>query len=174
MDLAASRRRPADWFPTGLIDNVTSNLLRELLARSAERVRAENTALWLSSGDSLDPILGSGPHADKFVGEFRQPLDRGIISYVFASGQPVCENAIASNPQHSPLLDQRLKIQTDAMIAVPLVVNGEMAGVITCVHTRPADSTDPPSEFHSNELEEFEFAAACLGRLFEASLLNAG
>lgn len=171
MDLAASR--PADWFSAGLVDDVTANLLRELLARSAERVHARNTALWLSSGNHLDPILGSGPHANHFVGEFRQPLDRGIVSYVFASGQPVCENAISSNPQHSPLLDHRLGIQTDAMIAVPLVVGGEMAGVITCVHTRPADSTDPPSKFHSQDLEEFEFAAACLGRLVEASLLNA-
>jgi transcriptional regulator with GAF, ATPase, and Fis domain len=172
MDLAATR--PADWLPNGLVDDVTANLLRELLARSAQRVDAENTALWLSSGEFLDPILGSGPHAAHFVGEFRQPLDRGIISYVFASGQPVCENAISANPQHSPLLDQRLGIQTDAMIAVPLVVDGEMAGVITCVHTRPAGSTAQPSEFHSKDLDEFEFAAACLGRLFEASLLNAG
>lgn len=172
MNLAVPR--PSDWFQSGFVDDVTSNLLRELLSRSAERVHAENTALWLSSGEFLDPLLGSGPHAGQFVRSFRQPLDRGIVSYVFASGQPVCENAISSNPQHSPLLDQKLGIRTDAMIAVPLVVNGEMAGVITCVHTRPADSTDPPSKFHSQDLEEFEFAAACLGRLFEASLLNAG
>lgn len=165
--------RPSDWFSSGLVDEVTANLLRELLSRSAERVHAANTALWLSSGDHLNPILGSGPHAGQFVGEFRQPLDRGIVSYVFASGQPVCENAISANPQHSPLLDQRLGIQTDAMIAVPLVVGGEMSGVITCVHTRPAGSTEEPSGFDSADLEEFEFAAACLGRLFEASLLNA-
>lgn len=171
MNPAASR--PADWIQSGLVDDITANLLRELLSRSAAKVHAQNTALWLSSGESLDPILGSGPHAGLFIGEFRQPLDRGIISYVFASGQPVCENAIADNPQHSPLLDQRLDIKTDAMIAVPLVVGGEMVGVITCVHTRSADSTDSASGFQSPDLEEFEFAAACLGRLFEASLLSA-
>jgi hypothetical protein len=59
------------------------------------------------------------------------------------------------------------------MIAVPLVVDGEMAGVITCVHTRPADSDEKASGFQATDLEEFEFAAACLGRLFEAALLNA-
>ena len=164
--------RPADWIAEGSVDEVTPTLAQELLARSAERVSAQNTALWLSSGDHLDPILGSGPHADEFVGDFRQPLDRGIISMVYASGQPVCENAIASNPQHSPLLDQRLGIQTDAMVAVPLVVMGELAGIITCVHTRPADSSETPREFHAADLDEFEFAAACLGRLFEASLLS--
>lgn len=172
MDLSTCR--PADWFPSGLVDDITANLLRELLARSAQRVHSDNTALWLASEDHLDPVLGSGPHADHFVGTFRQPLDRGIVSFVFASGQPVCENAISQNPQHSPLLDQRLGIQTDAMIAVPLVVDGEMTGVITCVHTRPAESQDTPSAFHSADMNEFEFAAACLGRLFEASLLAAG
>lgn len=171
MNLAASP--PADWLQSGLVDDITANLLRELLSRSADRVGAENTALWLSSGEHLHPLLGSGTHADHFVGQFQQPLDRGVISYVFASGQPVCENAITQNPQHSPLLDQRLGIQTDSMIAVPLVVQGEMAGVITCVLTRPADSTQPPSQFQAKDLEEFEFAAACLGRLFEAALLNA-
>ncbi len=172
MNLAASS--PSDWIHSGLVDEITSHLLKELLSRSAERVRAQNTALWISSGEFLEPILGSGPHADHFVGKFRQPLDHGIISYVFASGQPVCENAIAANPQHSPLLDQRLGIKTDAMIAVPLVVDGEMTGVITCVHTRLADSSEAPSGFDAADLEEFEFAAACLGRLFEASLRNAG
>jgi hypothetical protein len=165
-------RRPADWLTDGSVDEVTPTLAQELLSRSAERVRAKNTALWLSSGDHLDPVLGSGPHAEEFVGEFRQPLDRGIISMVYASGQPVCENAISRNPQHSPLLDQRLGIQTDAMVAVPVVVLGEIAGIVTCVHTRPAGSTETPGEFHVADLDEFEFAAACLGRLFEASLLS--
>ena len=80
MNLASAR--PADWIQTGLVDDITANLLRELLSRSAERVGAQNTALWLTSGEYLHPILGSGPHANEFIGEFRQPLDRGIISYV--------------------------------------------------------------------------------------------
>jgi len=164
---------PADWLIDGQVDDLTAHLIRELLSRSAQRLGALNTALWLSSGDHLDALLGSGPHAPHFVGEFRQPTDRGIISLVFASGQPACENAIAANPNHSPLLDQRLGIQTDAMIAVPLVVNGEIAGVITCVHTRPADASENPADFRPADLDEFEFAAACIARLLEAALLTA-
>ena len=161
--------RPAEWLDDGLVDDVTRNLVQELLSRSAERVRAQNTALWLSSGDHLDALLGSGPHAAHFVGEFRQPLDRGIISLVYASGQPVCENAISSNPHHSRLLDQRLGIQTDAMVAVPLVVGGEITGVVTCVHTRPAGSDQPPAGFGATDLHEFEFVSACIARLLEAA-----
>ena len=49
---------------------------------TADVVRAL-TALWLSSGEFLHPILGSGPHAERFIGEFRQPLDRDDILPVY-------------------------------------------------------------------------------------------
>ena len=161
---------PAEWAQAGLIDDVTAGLSRELLARSGQRVGAENTALWLASTDHLDPILGTGPHADHFVGRFRQPLNEGIISYVFASGQNICENAISSNPQHSSRLDTELGITTDAMIAVPVVTDGQICGVITCVHTRPAGSGEEAREFRPMDLEEFDFAAACIGRILTAAI----
>lgn len=168
------RHHPADWISSGLVDEATCCLLRELLRRAASASGSDNTALWLASEDHLCATLGTGPHAEHFVGIFKQPLERGIISLVYASAQPVCENAISSNPEHSPTLDTRLGIVTDAMIAVPFVVAGDIAGVITCVHTRPAGDTTPPSEFRPSDLTEFEFAAACTGRILEASLLSAG
>lgn len=165
---------PADWISSGLVDSPTNCLLREILLRAASASRAENTALWLASEDHLSAVLGTGPHADHFIGAFEQPLERGIISLVYASGQPVCENSIADNPNHSPILDHKLGIRTDAMIAVPLAVQGEFCGVLTCVHTRPAESDAPPSEFQPRDLAEFEFAAACIGRILDAALLGAG
>ncbi len=59
------------------------------------------------------------------------------------------------------------------MLAVPVAVLGEISGVLTCVHTRPAGSSDSPAEFQSKDLLEFEFAAACIGRILESSLLAA-
>jgi hypothetical protein len=164
---------PADWISSGTVDEATCCLLRELLHRAASASGAENTALWLAGEDHLHATLGTGPHADHFVGVFEQPLEKGIISLVHASAQAVCENAIASNPEHSPVLDNKLGIVTDAMIAVPLAVAGEIAGVITCVHTRSADDTAPPSEFRPKDLTEFEFASACCGRILEAAILGA-
>ena len=165
--------QPADWIPSGAVDAATCCLLRELLLRAAAAAGAENTGLWLASDDHLHATLGTGPHAEHFVGAYRQPLERGIISLVHASAQAVCENAIASNPEHSPVLDNQLGIVTDAMIAVPLAVGGDIVGVITCVHTRPSGDPSAPDEFGSKDLSEFEFAAACCGRILEAALLGA-
>jgi hypothetical protein len=165
--------QPADWISSGAVDTATCCLLRELLQRAAAAAGAENTGLWLASDEHLHASLGTGPHAEHFVGIFKQPLERGIISMVHASAQSFCENAIPSNPEHSPVLDNTLGIITDAMIAVPLAVGGGIVGVITCVHTRPADDPSPPSEFGPKDLSEFEFAAACCGRILEAAMLGA-
>ncbi len=170
---AQPRPRPAEWISTGLVDEATSFLLRELLRRSASAAGAENTALWLVRDNTLAAVLGTGPHAAHFVGRYEQALERGIISLVYVSGQPLCENAIAENPHHNPTLDHQLGITSDAMIALPITALGEIAGVLTCVHCRPAGATEEPSRFHAKDLAEFEFAAACVGRILDSSLLSA-
>jgi len=139
---------------------------REILRRSASAVQAENTALWLADAEHLVPVLGTGTHADQFIGDFRQPLSEGLISFVFASGQSLCDNAIDENPRHSPLLDQQLGINTRAMIVQPLTVLGETVGVITCVRTTAGKT------FDTGDMAEFEFAAACVGRFFAAALIT--
>lgn len=169
-----ARPQPADWISSGLVDEPTTCLLQELLRRSTEAAGSANSALWLVADNSLAAVLGIGPHAKHFVDSYEQPLERGIISLVYVSGQAVCENAISSNPDHSPILDNKLGITSDAMIAVPVIALGELVGVITCVHTRPADSTAEPSTFGAKDLREMEFAAACTGRILDSSLLSAG
>ncbi|MBT8043324.1 MAG: GAF domain-containing protein, partial [Verrucomicrobiae bacterium] len=113
------------------IDDATRSLLQEVLQRSCVLIHCENSALWLAEADHLVPVLGFGPHAENFAGNYTQPLGEGIISMVYASGQPFCENNIHANPQHSSRLDQQLGIQTDAMVATPVISDGKIAGVIT-------------------------------------------
>ncbi|MCP5534725.1 MAG: GAF domain-containing protein [Akkermansiaceae bacterium] len=147
------------------IDDATRSLLQEVLKRSCCVIHCENSAMWLSEGDHLVPVLGFGPHAGKFVGSYSQPLSEGIISMVHASGQPFCENHIHRNPQHSSRLDQQLGIQTDAMIAVPVISNGEIIGVITCVHTSPAGQAGITHSFQASDMAELEYATALAGRV---------
>jgi len=149
------------------IDDATRALLQEVLKRSCKTINCENSALWLSSDDDLVPTLGFGPHAEHFIGNYSQPLGEGLISMVYASGQPFCENQIRSNPQHSSRLDQQLGIQTDAMITTPVSSQGEIIGVITCVHTSKAGSDDTPCSFQALDLNELEFAATVIGRVLE-------
>ena len=152
------------------IDDSTRALLVEVLKRSCDVIGCENSALWLASGDHLIPVLGHGPHAEHFIANYSHPLGEGIISMVYASGQPFCENHILANPQHSATLDQQLNIKTDAMITTPVIAQGEIAGVITCVHTSPAHaegSTDPAT-FQASDVSELEFAATLTGRILDS------
>lgn len=150
------------------IDDATRSLLQEVLKRSCGSIHCENSALWMADEDHLVPVLGFGPHAEEFVGSYSQPLSEGIISMVHASGQPFCENHIHTNPQHSSRLDQQLGIQTDAMIATPVVSMGEIIGVITCVHTSPANEAGITHSFQASDMAELEFTAALAGRVFDS------
>lgn len=166
------RPLPARWISSGVVDESAAFLIGELLKRSTLATGAENAGLWLAGEDTLAAVLGIGPHADFFVDRYEQPLDEGIIGLVHASGQALCENAIADNPNHSKTLDRQLGITTDAMIATPVTALGEIVGVITCVHTRPAGSSDTAGRFGARDTLEFDFAAACTGRLLESCFLD--
>jgi transcriptional regulator with GAF, ATPase, and Fis domain len=152
------------------IDDSTRALLVEVLKRSCDVIGCENSALWLASGDHLIPVLGHGPHAEHFIANYAHPLGEGIISMVYASGQPFCENHILANPQHSATLDQQLNIKTDAMITTPVIAQGEIAGVITCVHTSPAhaEGATDPATFQASDVSELEFAATLTGRILDS------
>ena len=150
------------------IDDSTRSLLQEVLKRSCGIMHCENSALWTAEGDFLIPVLGFGPHAEQFIGNYSHPLGEGIISMVHASGQPFCENNIQTNPQHSSKLDQQLGIQTDAMVATPVVSKGEIVGIITCVHTSLTDEASITHSFQAADLIELEFTAALAGRVLDS------
>lgn len=166
------RPRPAAWISSGVVDESAAFLIGELLKRSTTATSAENAGLWLAGEDTLAAVLGVGPHANFFVDRYEQPLGEGIISMVYASGQAVCENAISQNPNHSRTLDQQLGISTDAMITTPVTALGEIMGVVTCVHTRPEGSAETPRRFTPRDTMEFDFAAACIGRILESCFLD--
>jgi hypothetical protein len=73
------RPRPADWISSGAVDEAASCLIEEVLRRSTKAAGAANTALWLIREDTLAAVIGTGPHAEHFVGKYEQALQRGII-----------------------------------------------------------------------------------------------
>lgn len=150
------------------IDDAIRALAGEILRRSCAQIGCANSALWLADGDHLVPVLGHGPHAQEFIGKYRHSLNEGIISMVHASGQPFCENGISANPNHSSRLDDMLGIRTDAMIAMPVTTRGNIAGVITFVHTSAAGDPGQPTAFSAQDMAEGEFAAAVTGRILDS------
>ena len=84
---------------------------------------------------------------------------------------PLCENEVCKNRQQDKSLDQKLGLQTCAMLATPLYFAGELRGVISAVQLRApgSDAPEPPG-FSQQHLETLQLSANVLGRLIEQQL----
>ena len=165
----AARQACAEGF-----DEVFDQAMRALLVDAFQRVGAHEGTVWLldAAREALVPRFNSGPHAEKFVGQFRQSIGSGMIGMVVAMEQPICENDVHKNARQDKTLDQQLALQTCAMLAVPLLFAGELRGVISCVQLRRPDAADPdPAGFRVEHLDALQLAVGILSRLVEARLL---
>ena len=145
--------------------------MRSLLVERFDRAGADEGTVWLLDAErtTLIPRFNSGPHAERFVGTFRQSVRAGMIGMVAATEQPICENEVCKNERQDRTLDERLQLRTWAMIAVPLYFFGELRGVISCVQFQSAESTPPG--FSGEHLHDLQLIAGALSRLIEHRLL---
>jgi transcriptional regulator with GAF, ATPase, and Fis domain len=167
---SAGDRLDADSF-----SHLLPALAKNTLLDTFRRIGAGHGAIWLvdSAGDHLVPVFGCGDHADHFLnGKFKLPADQGLISMVFATGQPFCENAIHLNPGHSPLLDKQLGVHTEAMIAIPLTFANSLRGIVSCVHLSEDHNGQEAKTFSGADLGDLELASATIARLLDLTLIE--
>ena len=160
--------------PADFSDGIFSPLMKGVLSSSFLLADATEITLWLADQDQefLVPIFNSGPEADKFVNSFKQPLNSGLISMVFATEQPFCENEVHHNSQHDKTIDTAMETVTVSMIAVPLYYGGRLRGVVSCVRLKAnAEAPDPPG-FTGAHMRQIQLAAETLQRLIEHRLLS--
>ncbi len=136
-------------------------------------ISAHEGTLWLLNDrmECLVPAWNSGPNANAFVGNFRQPLTSGLISLVCITGQAICENEVYQHAGQDPRLDQQLGVKTCSMIAVPVLVDGEVKGIVSCVRLKPAEKDVPdPLPFSADDLRAVMDVVESLGpELLEGS-----
>ncbi len=151
-------------------------IAKNLLLRAFAGAGADHGAIWLADaeGEHLVPLFGCGERAGDFLdGRFRLPLGEGMLSMVFATGQPICENEVHAQPGHSAELDRRLGVRTEAMLAVPLHFAGRLRGVVSCVHLAPAEAGPARARsFTGADLSALELAAAAVARLLDLALVE--
>ncbi len=142
-------------------------LVRRVLLRSFERVGADEGTVWLADpvAGNLIPILNSGPGEKSFLRDFRQPLDRGVVSLVYHSGQPFCENDVSRNATHDRTIDTALSQVTVAMIALPLFFANRPRGVVSCVRLGEGS-------FEVSHLQEMQHGVAVVERLIDWRLFQ--
>jgi hypothetical protein len=150
-------------------------LLREIFVRSFAEVGAHEGTVWIvdANGQFLEPAFNSGPHAAQMVGQFKQPLNTGLISMVFATEQSFLENDVAKNSQQSKLLDSKLNVQTAALIAVPFQFLNTCRGVVSCVQLTDLGKSPPASSgFRPEHLSAIQRSAGLVSQLIEYRLLS--
>jgi hypothetical protein len=139
VDLKAALSERLERIAGGLQPEQFGSLLDPLMRQTIETGFAEAGAdegtVWLldQAGEYLVPAWNTGPHADRLVGKFKQPLKAGLICMVFSSEQPFLENEVWKNSRQSKLLDSMLAVETSAMIAVPFYFLRACRGVVSCV-----------------------------------------
>jgi phage tail protein X len=102
---------------------------------------ADGVTLWRAEDGALVAI--ANPLEPSMVGQ-RQPLDRGLISRVYLTGQAILEQMLQENPGHDRSIDTSMGTRGTAMMAAPLEAGeGDDGGVISAVllehHQGPAD-----------------------------------
>jgi len=148
---------------TGVLDAVT----RRVLLDGFRAAGADEGTVWIANPGAreLIPVLNSGPDEGSFLRQFRQPLDRGVISMVFLSGQAFCENDVSGNSTHDRTIDTALSQVTAAMIAIPLFFANRPRGVVSCVRLGGG-------VFEVTHLREMQHCVAVVERLIDGGLLQ--
>lgn len=135
------------------------------LAAAFLAANADEGTVWLVNPDGTGLVAqyNSGPDAERIVG-FQQPLGSGLISMVFETEQAFCENEVQRNAAQDKRLDQRLGKATQSLIAVPLIIGGEVCGVVSCVQLSRTDG------FTGRDLDLVARAAEAFQQAIERSL----
>ena len=170
-ELMAALRDAARELSGTAFPDIFDASMRSLLVERFDHVGAHEGTAWLLNAErtELIPQFNSGPHAEQFVGTFRQSVRAGMIGMVSATEQPVCENEVCRNARQDRSLDERLQLRTWAMLAVPFHYLGELRGVISCVQFLSAEP--PPPGFSGEHLHSLQLTAGVLARLVEHRLL---
>jgi hypothetical protein len=149
------------------------DLSRQTCTGAFQSAGADEGTVWIADSPRkyLIPIYNTGPTADRFVGSFRQPLGKGLISMVYATEQPFAENHVSADKRHSKLLDRRLKLITGAMIAVPFYFLKQCRGVVSCVTLGKGTSGDNRT-FSPEDMHIIRRCALVVGRLIDQRLMS--
>ncbi|HEX5219995.1 MAG TPA: GAF domain-containing protein [Verrucomicrobiae bacterium] len=174
-DLWERMSRIGDELHAAQFGRLIDPLLRQLLEQGFKEAAADEGTVWLvdAAEEFLEPAFNTGRQAERIVGQFKQPLNSGLISMVFASEQSFLENDVARNTQQSKLLDTQLSIKTHALIAVPFHFLNACRGVVSCVQLKPNDPQSPqPPGFQTAHLATVQRTTALLAQLVEHRLLK--
>jgi signal transduction protein with GAF and PtsI domain len=145
--------------------------IENLLQLAAQSLNADAASVLVRDGSEggLKFLVAIGPVADKLMG-IRIPPGRGVVGFVFASGQPMAVD-VSQDPNFYPAVDSATGYRTLITLATPLRVASEAVGVLQFVN-RPDWQLQPegtPAEaFTPEEMEKAAIFADAIAALVDA------
>lgn len=119
--------------------------LLELIVETAAAVigaRAGSLFLIDEAAQELTFEVAIGPKAAE-VKKFRVPLGSSIAGLVAVSGQPIAVSDAANDPRHAADIARRVGYAPGTILAVPLVADDLIIGVLELLDKEGADSFSP-------------------------------
>jgi GAF domain-containing protein len=137
-------------------DPAVATPARQLLARAAADARADEATLWLLSPDRqhMDAALNHGPTPD-LMESLSVPLTQSVVGMVASTGVAA---SIGPDDYHHPAATHAGAADTRAMIAAPVLIRGQLAGVLSAINPR-----DAAPLFAADDLDALSFNAYLLG-----------
>lgn len=130
---------------------------RLLIQRTAEIFGAECGSLALLDKERGGVVFqlaydGQGNELTS-LRNFLMPLGEGIVGVVAETGLPLIVNNVREHPNWSPLVDRLTGFTTQKIMAVPLMAEGEILGVIELLNKKAGD-------FDQSDLELLSLVAS--------------
>lgn len=107
---------------------------RRLLAETVAACGAAEGTLWVASADGtrIEGALNHGA-TPEIVETASVPAGDSVVGLVFMTGAASC---IGPGDRHDPTVDEKTKLATLAMAAAPVLVESEVAAVLTVINPR--------------------------------------
>jgi adenylate cyclase len=141
-------------------------LLARILDKSREVMGAEAGSLLLLDKETgklqFEVARGTATGAVK---PLTVKLGQGITGHVAQTGQPICIADAYKDPRFDPTFDSQTGYKTRSILAVPIVLNGEIGGVLEVINKLNRES------FDENDLRLFLSFASSAGAALENARL---
>ena len=119
----------------------TERLLEEILELSREVMTAEASSLLVLESGKLQFVVARGT-AGPALKSTTVDLGQGIAGWVAQTGEPLLIADAYQDARFDPSYDQLTGFRTRSILTVPIVIEGEIAGVVQVINKVSAEAFD--------------------------------
>jgi signal transduction histidine kinase len=143
-------------------------LLQFIMDSAADLVDSEGASILLVDENTKDLFFAAATGTNpEELRRIPVPMEGSIAGTVFKENRPLIINEVARDPRHFQQVEERIKLKTSSLAAVPMRMRDEVIGVLEAINKRSG-------AFEKNDLETLGIVASQAAvAINNARLLNA-